>query len=714
MRVAWPLTLGVLLGALCSIASAQDRLPEMPRYDRFERLRRQISSSVVRGDVSVTWSEDGSSCFYEWQGKRWKWEASGKVTETTEQPPKRAERAGRRRASPDRGRQYTEVFSSDGKRRAFFRDQNVFLSDADGMDERQVSMDGNVAARTKNGQASWVYGEELYVREAMWFSPDGRYLAYYHFNESAVRDYYVVLDQTKFQATLDVEAYPKAGTDNPTVEIRVYDTVTGQSAKVDGEFGPDGKELAHYLYQVRWSPDGTELFYHRTNRKQNRMQWCAYHPAKLASRVILEESRPQSWTDNAPPLTWLEDGQRFIWTSERNGYRNLYLYQVTGKLLQVLTRHECDVQDVVRVDEKLGVVFYTARSAPNPYRLQLHRVGLNGRGERRLTDPGYHHRVQVSPSGKHFVDTAETNNEAPVTRVIDANGKAMTELARSDLTKFESLGLKKTKVIEFLAADGQTKLYGEIQFPSDFDAGKKYPVLVSTYAGPDSGGGFDRFQLPNVSTEFGFLVASFEGRGTLGRGKAFKEAVYGKLGVVEIDDQAAGAKYLQTLPYVDGKRIGIHGVSYGGYASAMALLRHPEAFAAACASASVTDWRHYDTIYTERYMGLPWENENLKGYVAGSAITYAKQLKGRLMLFFGTADNNVHPSNSLQLAQALNSAGKSYEMMAGPDQGHTGLGFARMMEFFIDHLVLSNRAAKKSAATASAALGRLGRASPRP
>jgi dipeptidyl-peptidase-4 len=319
-------------------------------------------------------------------------------------------------------------------------------------------------------------------------------------------------------------------------------------------------------------------------------------------------------------------------------------------------------------------------------------VGLNGKGDRRLTDPAFHHMVSLSPDGKHFVDIAQTHDRAPVTRLLDANGKVVAELAKSDLTKFEQLGLQPAELFTFKSADGVTELHGMLHRPSNFDPSKKYPVLVTVYAGPATNGARETFTVPSALTEYGFLVVSLDARSAGGRGKRFLDALYLKLGVTEIDDLAAGVKALASRPYVDGSRVGIYGTSYGGYASALALLRHPETFHAASASSPVTDWRHYDTIYTERYMWIPQENK--AGYDAGSAMTYVDKLKGRLMLYYGTADNNVHPANTMQLIQALQRAGKSFEVQVGPDRGHTALSTDRMMEFFIENLVLQGGVAK--------------------
>ncbi len=664
----------------------------MPRYDRYTKLAREMSGSVKRGDVSPRWSDDGKEMAYGWDGKTYVMDLATlakKEGDLTAAPT--VSTSGRRgqRRGPDRGRQFTEVFTVDGKMRAFYKDRNVWLSDGDGKNEKQVTTDGSVANRIKYGQASWVYGEELSVREAMWFSPDGKKLAYYRFDESKVPDYYLAMDQGKVQDTLDVEAYPKAGAPNPEVALFVYDLATGKSTRVDSSFGQ--AELGHYVYEIRWSPKGDELLFNRTNRKQNTMQFCAANPNTGACRVVVEEKQPDAWAENAPDISWLQDETHFIWVSERNGFRNFYMGNIDGSPLKPITQNKFEVVNVVKVDEKSGTLWYRARSGNNPYLVQLHRVGLDGKGDKRLTDPAFNHTSMVAPNGKFFVDIAETLEQPPTSTLRDGEGKQLALLAESDLSKFKELNLQRTERITFKAADGVTDLYGYIQKPSDFDPSKKYPLLVGMYAGPESGSGQERFMTPDPVTEFGFITAWFDGRGTSGRGKAFKDAVYKKLGIVEIDDQAAGVKYLRTRPYIDGNRVGAHGTSYGGYSSLMCLLRYPDVFQAAVSCSPVTAWYNYDSIYTERYMSLPDESDNKSGYDAGSAMQFAKDLKGRLMLFYGTADNNVHPANTLQLAQALSRAGKSFDMMVGTDMGHSAINGARQWEYFIDYLILNNK-----------------------
>jgi dipeptidyl-peptidase-4 len=239
----------------------------------------------------------------------------------------------------------------------------------------------------------------------------------------------------------------------------------------------------------------------------------------------------------------------------------------------------------------------------------------------------------------------------------------------------------------YKATDGATTLYGTIAFPSTFDPSKKYPTLVSVYGGPASGSNVptETFASPSATAEYGFLLVSLSSRAAPGMGKKMLDTIYLKLGQTEMDDMAEGIKSLWTRPYFDKGRVGIYGTSYGGYTSAMEIVRHPEVFTAASASSPVTAWYHYDTIYTERYMWIPQENKD--GYEKGSAMTYAKDMQGRLLLYYGTADNNVHPNNSMQLIRALQQAGKSFDVQVGPDQGHSGVNNQRMMEFFVENLI---------------------------
>lgn len=679
--------LAVLVGGLAVSLHAQDRLKEMPGYARYTEMAPKIRSAVVRGQITPDWADDSKSFTYSLDGTRYSYDV-GKRSAAELDPADSTENARPRRGGPGRGRQAAEAMSPDSSKKAFYRDRNVWLSAADGTGEQQVTSDGSVEDRIKYGTASWVYGEELGQSTAMWWSPDGTKLAYYRFDEGPVQDYYLQMDQTELYDRIATEAYPKAGTDNPIVDLFIYDVASGKTTKVDVRDGKASADdvVGYYVYGVTWSPDGSELLFNRTNRRQNIMEFTACAPATGACRVIVRESWPASWTENSPSIRWLDDDKRFIWESERTGFKNYYLYDISGKLLAALTNHPFEVDRIIRVDEKAKQLWYTARSGDNYMKLQLHRVGFDGKNDRRLTDPTLMHTVSVAPDGKTFVDVAQTHDTPPVSRLVDANGKVLATIAESDVTEAEALGLKPVEMFTYTSADGHTQLHGMLNFPSNFDPSKHYPVLFSVYGGPATNGARENYATPHPYTEYGFLVVTLDTRSAAGRGKEFLDAIYLNLGVPEIDDMAAASKYLATRPYVDGNRVGIFGTSYGGYASAMALLRHPEAFAAASSSSPVTAWYHYDTIYTERFMWTPEGNK--AGYEAGDAMTYAEDLDGRLMLYYGTADDNVHPNNMMQLIQALQEAGKSFEVQVGPDRGHSGLNASRMMEFFIENLVV--------------------------
>ena len=669
-------------------AAGQDRLKDMPGYDRYSEMVPKISEAMVSGAiVRPEWADNSNSFTYSRGDKRWRFDVKSQSSVEVAEPD---EPAGFGGGMPRvaRGRQAAEAMSPDSSRRAFYRDRNLWVSSADSSNERQITTDGSEALRIKYGTASWVYGEELGQRTAMWWSPDGTSIAFYRFDEMPVRDYYLQTGQATVEGSVEVEAYPKAGTDNPIVDLLVYDLAAGTAQKLDIRMGQPFQDdvVGYYAYNVSWSADGSEVLLNRTNRRQNVMEFTACSPTTGSCRVVVREEWPASWTDNRPTLRWLEDGKRFIWESERTGFANYYLYDISGKLLATLTSHPFEVGSIVKVDEDAKQLWYYARSGDNYMKQQLHRVGLNGRGDHRLTDPAFHHTVSVSPDGKWFTDVAQTHADPPVTRLRDANGRERAVVAESDMSGVSELGLKPVEMFTYTSADGETELHGMMHKPSNFDPLRRYPVLFPVYLGPGNTGARETYSLPHRYTEYGFIVVTIDTRAASGQGKRSLDQIYLKLGEVEIDDAAAASRELAKLPYIDGDRVGIFGTSYGGYAAALALLRHPEAFAAASASSAVTSWHHYDTIYTERYMYTPQANP--EGYKKGNAMEYAEDLEGDLMIYYGTADDNVHPNNSMMLIMALRDAEKSFEVQVGPDAGHSGINQERMMEFFIESLVL--------------------------
>ncbi len=555
----------------------------MPGYDRYADMAPKIRSSVVMGKISPEWSNDGKSFEYNFNGKHYKFDVKKKkAIETPASVPLESSNSRYSRMygrGPARGRQYTEVKSLDEKWNAVYRDGNVYLADPEG-NEIAVTTDGSLDEKVKYGNATWVYGEELSQRTAMWWSPDSKKLAFYKFDYKAVKDYYLQYNQVDIYDSMNIEPYTKVGAVNPVVDLMVYDLESKKTVSIDVRDGKPFNDdvVGHYIYGIEWSPDGSELLFHRTNRRQNTMEWAAANPETGKCRVIVHEEWPPSYTENLPEMQFLKDQHRFIWTSERTGFKNYYLYNLNGEQLASITNHEYEVAGIVKVEEKAGLLYYMARSGDNHQKLQLHRVNLDGTGDVRLTDPAYNHSVEISPDNKYFIDIAQTHDIPPFSNLVDMKGNVVAEVAKSDMSKFEEQGFKKVEAFTFTSVDGKTELHGLLHFPSNFDPNKKYPLLVSNYGGPETNEFVETFVFPNPLTEYGFLIASVDGRNAAGKGKEIMDTIYGKLGYAEMEDFAAGVKSLYNRPYIDKNKVGIYGTSFGGTTAAMCLLRFPRCF----------------------------------------------------------------------------------------------------------------------------------------
>lgn len=603
---------------------------------------------------------------------------------------------GERRAA--RGRQVAEETSPDGKFVAATVDGNVVLRPTEGAaakptrdrtrgdrpraagakepevaeveppKARRITTDGG-DLRIKYGTASWVYGEELDQTTAMWWSPDSNMLAFYRFDESKVKDYWLLGGLSSTRSSLLSEAYPKPGEPNPTAELLVYDVLSEKTTKVDSAL-PDGAE--HYVFNIRWSPDGKELLFNRAPRQQDWVELLAANPSTGASRVVLRESQ-ETWQENRPLTRFLKDGVHFLFETEKNGFKNYEIRSLHDDSVVTVTSNDFPAHNIVLVDESHGDLWYTATSAVNAVQMQLHVAKLDGSGDERVTtEPLSHSEFRIAPNANSVVTTAESHSIPPRTIVYSRGsefGGRATVLATGDDSALHAQGIRAGELFTCKAADGTTDLYGELYFPPNFDESKSYPLIVDTYGGPTVQLIKDVWRPCDAHTALGFLVARVDNRGTPGRGKAFETATYLALGGPDADDQAAAVKFLASdRAYVDGKRVGITGHSYGGYMSAICIIRHPEVFAAAVAGAPVTDWRNYDSIYTERYMWLP--SENAAGYDLGSCVKHANNLKGKLLLLHGMVDDNVHPANTFELANALQSINRPFAMMAFANSEH--------------------------------------------
>lgn len=647
--------------------------------DSWGKQRTPSRPSSPPGTVSnISWDPEGEFVDFTTEGKRFRYQlSSGKKTESphikqSEAQPDREERrrnqktedianTGKYLGRPTRGRQYTEVQSPDGQWEARHRDWNVWLMNLQTGVETAVTTEGN--ENIKYGTASWVYGEELRQTQSMWWTPDSRKLLFYKFDDTEVKPFYLLRGLSELNTELYPEYYPKAGAANPVSSLLIYDLETAKTISV-----PIGGSAEEYLYNIRVTPGGHKILVNWTDRLQQHLKVYSIDLDSGECSVVVEEQQ-STWQTNSPPMTYLRDGQRFLWPTDRSGFTHYELRDIQGNLLQQVTSGDFQINSIelYESDELLG--FSAHSCAANPYYNQYHLVELNGQDQRRVTTLDYHHsNFSLSPNREWLIAQYEDVNRPPCTALYRTDGTYVTDLASGDVESPANLA----EVFSFPSKDGSFEIYGILYKPADFDPTKKYPVINALYGGPGSVEYRPTYvSQPRPETSRGYLVVKVNNRGTGGRGKAFLGSTYRRLGDVDIQDHADAIRYLSDRPYIDSDRIGIVGHSYGGYLAAMGIFKHPDVYHCAVIRAGVTDWRHYDTIYTERYMSTPQLNPD--GYRTGAAITYAADLKGKILIMHGMLDDNVHPNNAFQLIEALDQNNKRYESRFWANAGH-GLG----------------------------------------
>lgn len=579
-----------------------------------------------------------------------------------------------------RGRVYSEVFSPDFKYRAFTRDFNLFIQDLEGK-ETQLTTNGHTDLR--NGFPDWVYPEELSQYDAFWWSPDSKKLAFMQFDESPVKIYPIVHDVSP-APELEMQRYPKAGANNPIINFFIVDIKSKKITRIE-----TGMETNVYLFRGKWTHDGQEFTYQKMNRWQNKLELWAADPETGKTRLILTDE-DKCYVEASFDLRFLSNNKHFLWTSEKSGWKEIYLYDLQGNLVKQLTDAKLPIRGISGVDEENGWVYFSG-AENRGMESHAYRVKLDGSGFARITKEPGSHRINLSPNHKLFVDTFNSFTVPRQMTLHQADGKKVKELGKSNISQeFKDLKLIEPEHFTFKSADGKYDLDGILYRPAHFDKNKKYPLIMSVYGGPGAKRVYNRFNLNDSSqalAQLGFLILSVDHRGISGRGKDFQNLMYLNLGQIELADHAAAVKFISQQPYVDGTRVGIYGHSYGGYLTCIALLKEPDIFHVGVAGAPVTDWRNYDTIYTERYMRRP--QDNLEGYKKGSCMTYAKNLKGKLFIHHGAVDDNVHPGNAIQLVEALLKANKKFDFMFYPEQRH-GIRFPfygeARVEYFIQHL----------------------------
>ena len=567
--------------------------------------------------------------------------------------------------------------SPDGRRVSFRRGHNLYVLDVASRKVSRLTSDGS--ATRLNGELDWVYPEELDLGTAHWWSPDSRSVAYLQFDVSR-EPLYPQVDLTGTKAIFEPQRYPQAGDPNAEVRLGVVPATGGHTRWM--KLGPGVDAL---LARCEWLPDSSGIAVERLNRAQNRLDLLVANVRSGAVRTVLSETDPY-WVNLHDGLTFLKGGGEFLWPSERDGFNHLYRYSIDGRQLAQLTRGEWEVTAVAGVDAE-GHVYYVS-SETSPLERQLYRVDSDGKGKQRLSSAAGMHTISMSPDAATYVDSFSSITEPPRKTLYRADGTEWAVLREPNRAPLEEYDIRPVEIVPVKASDG-TLLYARLIRPAGLAPGKEGPAVGEVYGGPGvqtvADHWYGALTVEQVLAQRGFAVWSLDGRGSAGRGHKWETAVWRNLGAKELEDQKEGVLKLLSMGFVDSRRIGIEGWSYGGFMTLYSLLHAPEVFACGLAGAPVTNWRNYDSIYTERYMGLP--AENAEAYRKASPVNAAANLKGRLLIVHTFEDDNVLFQNTVQMATALERAAKPFELMAYPEKIH-GVGEFRqdlnelMVSFF--------------------------------
>jgi dipeptidyl-peptidase 4 len=517
-----------------------------------------------------------------------------------------------------------------------------------------------------NGQLDWVYPEELDIDTAHWWSPDSRSIAYLQFDISR-EPVFPQVSLLNTRGVLEPERYPQPGDPNADVRLGVVSATGGATRWMDL-----GEPREFLLARAVWSPSSREILVERLNRVQNNLYLMLTDAATGAARVVLHEEDPQ-WINVLGEPRFLGKGERFLWTSERSGFRHLYLYGIDGTLQKQLTSGDWEVTSVDGVDEVRQRVLFTSTEA-GPLERQLYSVSFDGANKQRLTRAAGTHTISLAQASGYYLDDFSSLSMPPRRSLYKPDGSDVREVqpARpADRKTSDELDILPAEIVKVKAADG-TLLYARMIKPAGFEAGKKYPAVVIVYGGPGVQEVRDKWSglsWDQVLAHKGFVVWQLDNRGSMGRGHKFESVIWHNMGAHELSDQKEGIQYLIGQGFVDPQRIGLYGWSYGGYMTMYAVTHAPGLFKAAIAGAPVANWRNYDSIYTERYMGLPEENEG--GYKTSAPVLSVAGLEGtKLLIIHNVEDDNVHFQNSVQLAEALEKAGKQFYMVVYPQKTH--------------------------------------------
>ena len=599
------------------------------------------------------------------------------------------------------GPQQVPLFSPDGNQIAFVRNNNIYLVKLlFGNSESQVTKDGEYN-HVLNGIPDWVYEEEFSFNRAFDFSADSKMIAYVRFDESAVPmfsfPWYKGLAPEKISYATYPGAYeykyPKAGEVNSKVSVHTYDIKSHVTRKMDLQIDSDG-----YIPRIKFTSDPEKLAIMTLNRHQNRLDLYMANPRSGLCKVAIRDEAEQYIKESAYSNIKFYP-EHIVMMSEKDGYNHLYLYTIAGNLVKQITKGQFEVTSFLGWDQKANV-FYYASNEGSPLRTAIYKIDGKGKKTKLSTRTGSNSAI-FSTNQKYYINAFSNISTPTLITLNDNRGKELTTLLDNSKLKAQTaqLNMPQKEFFTFRTSSG-VELNGWMMKPANFNANKKYPVILHQYSGPGSQQVIDRWGIGSFGDgglfeaymcDKGYIMVCVDGRGTGGRGAAFEKCTYLQLGVKEAEDQVETARYLGTLPYIDGKRIGIWGWSFGGYNTLMSMSDGSGAFKAGVAIAAPSDWRFYDTVYTERFMRTP--KENAEGYDAGSAIKRAPQLKGSLLLIHGTADDNVHYQNCAEYSEALVQAGIQFDMQVYTNRNHGIFGgktrehlMNRVANFFIQNL----------------------------
>ena len=599
------------------------------------------------------------------------------------------------------GPQQVPLFSPDSHQIAFVRNNNIFLVKLlFGNSESQVTKDGEYN-KVLNGIPDWVYEEEFGFNRAFDFSADSRMIAYIRFDESQVpmfsfpeyKGMFPSRDEYASYPGAYTYKYPKAGETNSTVSVHTFDIKSRVTRKMNLEMDADG-----YIPRIKFTSDPEKLAIMTLNRHQNRFNVYMANPRSALCKTVIRDEAEQYIKEQAySDIVFYPEN--IVMMSERDGYNHLYLYSIGGNLIKQITSGKFEVKEFLGWDKKTNVFYYTSNEE-SPLRSAVYKVDGKGKKTKLSTRVGTNNAL-FSKNFAYYINTYSSKDTPTLITLNNNKGKEMATLMdNAELkSKVANLNMPTKEFFTFKTPDG-VELNGWMMKPAHFDPNKKYPVIMHQYSGPGSQQVLDRWGIGSFGDggmfeaymcDKGYIMVCVDGRGTGGRGAAFEKCTYLFLGVKESKDQAAAAHYLSTLPYIDGTRIGIWGWSFGGYNTLMSMSEGSGAFKAGVAIAAPTDWRFYDSVYTERFMRTP--KENGEGYDAGSPIKQAAKLQGKLLLIHGTADDNVHFQNCAEYSEALVQANKQFDMQVYTNRNHGISGgntrnhlMNRVADFFIENL----------------------------